>query len=184
MLKVIKIGCMPWQIALAWFVGLIGVLNIFIANMFSLDQIRSSYWLYIFPFVHTCSFVVSVNTSIRENVIRRKVSWIFIALSSFFNILYFFLRLVFSYNSDVFFVIIFICTILGVALYFPKNAWTIGNIWRIILDITLLAFSTIPLLQGFIYYHFGETDEAVAAANYVIWIGFEVAVLVYTIFLW
>lgn len=95
------------------------------------------------------------------------------------------LLLLLSRSSDIFITSgVFIFTILGLVVFFPKRIWSLGNTIRVICDIVLLSFALISLQQSGIYYFFGMSAASRSAAAYSVWVGFEIAGLINTIFLW
>lgn len=173
-----------WQMILSWWIGLISLITIVIINMFPLEQLRNPLWRYSISVVFSASILVLLNAAFRERIIRRKVAWIFMSTASFLLACKPILRSL-NVNNDIFIVIgVFVFTILGLIVYFPKSVWSLGNIERVVCDILLLSFSVISLIQSGIYCSFGVNELSTTAASYSIWVGFEIAGLINTIFLW
>lgn len=175
---------LPWQIILFWLVGMISLVNIVAINVFPLEQVRASIWIYAALIVYISAFFVTSNAAIREKVNRRKAAWIFVS-TSFFLLICKSVFMPITRNNEFFITVgIFLFTILGLIIYFPKSIWSLGNTLRVICDILLLSFSIISMLQSFMYYFLGVTEYTASANSFSVWVGFEIAGLINTIFLW
>ncbi|HEU4325032.1 MAG TPA: histidine kinase [Roseiflexaceae bacterium] len=174
----------PWQRVLAWCVGLIGVLNILFIHLFSLERVRDSLWIVSVPLSCGCLVLVTLHTVVRETITRRQIAWLCVSAAWFLLFCKFTFRAVIRDNDTFIIAGVFLFTLLGLAIFFPKSVWSLGTISRVICDSAVLAFSVIAILQSSVYARFGDTASAQAAAAYAVWVGFEIAGLITTIFLW
>jgi len=172
----------PWQLMLAGVVALCSLTLTGVLLTQPIDNVRFSAWQLLFLVVHGSELLVFLNTIRRETIPRRRVAWWCVAISVICGLGDFVIWNL-QIKTAVFDIGIFVFLILGLAIYFPKKMWTIGNTWIIICDSLVIAFSSIAVLQSAIYLYFGHTAISEVAASASVWVCFEFVSLLGTILL-
>lgn len=171
-----------WQLLLAGAVALCSLSLMTALLLRPIEDIRNSTWYSLFFVVHASELLVFLNTIRREIIPRRRVAWSCVTISVLCG-LGDFLTWMLHITTVVFDVGIFVFLILGLALYFPKKMWTIGNTWIILFESLVLAFSCVSIIQSLIYAIFGRTTISTTAASASVWVSFEFVALLGTLML-